>query len=60
VLEGQSRALQTRMIVWFPKQFAAKNMAHWIGAQGQLKWVKHSKTCPLCDITKRKPHTQIK
>jgi len=31
---------------------------HWIGAQGQSKWVKNSKTCFLCDVTKRKPHTQ--
>jgi len=30
-------------------------MAHWISAQGQLKWVKDSKTCLLCDVTKRKP-----
>jgi len=28
--------------------------AHWINAQGQLKWVKNSKTCLLCDVTKRK------
>ena len=35
-------------------------MAHWIGIQGQSKFVKNSKTCPLCDLTKRKPHTQIK
>jgi len=30
-------------------------MAHWISTQGQLKWVKDSKTCLLCDGTKRKP-----
>jgi len=30
-------------------------MAHWISAQGQLKLVKSSKTCLLCDVTKRKP-----
>jgi len=30
-------------------------MAYWISAQGQLKWVKISKTCLLCDVTKRKP-----
>jgi len=30
-------------------------MAHWISAQGQLKWVKDSKTCLLCYVTKRKP-----
>jgi len=35
-------------------------MAHWISAQGQIKWVKNSKTCLLCDVTKRKPPTQIK
>jgi len=29
-------------------------MAHWIGAQGQLKWDKNSKTCLLCDLIKRK------
>jgi len=30
-------------------------MAHWIGAEGPSKLVKNSKTCPLCDVTKRKP-----
>ena len=35
-------------------------MAHWISAHPQSKWVKNSKTCLLCDVTKRKPHTQIK
>jgi len=35
-------------------------MAFWIGAQGELNWVKNSKTCLLCEVTKRKPHTQIK
>jgi len=34
-------------------------MARWISAQGQLKWVENSKTCLLCDVTKRKPLTQI-
>jgi len=29
-------------------------MAHWIGAQGQVNLVKNSKTCPLCDVIKRK------
>jgi len=35
-------------------------MVHWISIQGQLKRVKNSKTCLLCDVTKRKPHTQMK
>jgi len=35
-------------------------MAHWISAQGQLKWVKNSKNCLLCDVTKIKTHTQTK
>jgi len=35
-------------------------MARWIGAQGPSKLVKNSKTYPHCDVTKRKPHTQIK
>jgi len=34
-------------------------MAHWIGAQGQVQLVKNSKTCSLCDVTKRKTQTQI-
>jgi len=34
-------------------------MAHWIGAQGQSKWVKKSKTPPLCDDVPREPQTQI-
>jgi len=37
-----------------------QKMAHWIGAQGPSKLVKNLKTCPLCDVTKRKPHAQIK
>jgi len=35
-------------------------MAHWISTQGQLKWVKDSKTCLLCDVTKTKLPTLIK
>jgi len=35
-------------------------MVYWIGAQDQLNWIKNSKTCLLCDVTKRKAHTQIK
>jgi len=35
-------------------------MAYWIGTQGQLKWVKSSKTCLLCDVTKIKRQAQIK
>jgi len=35
-------------------------MAYWISAQGQLKWVKNSKNCLLCDVSKRKPHAQTK
>jgi len=35
-------------------------MAHCICAQSQLNWVKNSKTCLLCDVTKRKSLTQIK
>jgi len=35
-------------------------MAIWISALGQLKWVKDSETCLLCDVTKRKPSTQVK
>jgi len=34
----------------------SQKMAHWIGAQGPSKLVKNLKTCPLCDVTKRKPH----
>jgi len=35
-------------------------MAHWIGAQGQSKLVKNSKTPPLCDVPPRETLTQIK
>jgi len=42
------------------KKNLRQKMAHWIGSQGQAKLVKNSKTCPLCDVTKRKPQTQIK
>jgi len=30
-------------------------MAHWISTQSQLKWVKDSETCILCDVNKRNP-----
>jgi len=42
------------------KNILSHKMAHRIGVQGPSKWVKNSRTCPLCDVTKRKPHTQIK
>jgi len=35
-------------------------MVHWISAHGQLKLAKSSKTCLLCDVTKRKTPSQIK
>jgi len=35
-------------------------MARWVGAQGQVKLAKKAKTCPHCDVTYRKPQTQIK
>jgi len=35
-------------------------MTYWIDAQGQVKLVKDAKTCPHCDVTNRKPQTQIK
>jgi len=31
-------------------------MAHWFGAQGQVMSTKQAKTCPHCDVTKRKPN----
>jgi len=37
----------------------ASRMARWIGTQGPSKLVKNSKTCPLCDVAKKKTHTQI-
>jgi len=30
-------------------------MGQWVGAQGQPKVPYFSKTCPLCDVTSRKP-----
>jgi len=33
-------------------------MAHWIGAQGQVKLAKNSKTFPHYDVTPRKSQTQ--
>ena len=33
-------------------------MGQWVGAQGQPKVAYFSKTCPLCDITSRKPPTE--
>ena len=35
-------------------------MAHWIGAQGKVELIKDAETCPHCDVTNRKPQTQIK
>ena len=42
------------------KKSLKQKRAHWIGAQSQVKLVKNSKTCPLCEVTKRKLQTQIK
>jgi len=42
------------------KKILSYKSARWISAQGQLKWVKDSKTCLLCDVTKRKTPSQIK
>ena len=35
-------------------------MGQWVGAQGRPKMAKISKTCPLCDVTSRKPHRNQK
>ena len=33
-------------------------MGQWVGAQGQPKVAKISKTCPHCDVTSRKSTTE--
>ena len=35
-------------------------MGQWVGAQGRPKMAYFSKTCPLCDVTSRKPHRNRK
>ena len=35
-------------------------MCRGIGIHGQVKLAKKAKTCPHCDVTYRKPHTQFK
>jgi len=35
-------------------------MGQWVGAQGQPKVIKISKTCPHCDVTSSKPGTENK
>ena len=35
-------------------------MGQWVGAQGQPKVAYFSKTCPLCDVTSRKPPPKLK
>jgi len=57
MVERGSRTVDDRLV---SKIILSQEMANLFGAQGQLKRVKHSKTCPLCDVTKRKPHTQNK
>jgi len=39
-LESHSRALKTRITALFPTKACAKKLAHWIGAQGQIKLAK--------------------
>jgi len=36
----------------------SQKMGQWVGAQGRPKVAYFSKTCPLCDVTSRKPHTK--
>jgi len=38
----------------------AKNLAHWIGVEGQSKLVKNPKTPPLCELLPGEPQPQIK
>ena len=57
MVENGSQTAFDRLV---SKTILSQKKVHWIGVQGQLKWVKHSKICPLCDVTKRKPHTQNK
>jgi len=33
-------------------------MGQWVGAQGRTKVAYFSKTCPICDVTSRKPSTE--
>ena len=35
-------------------------MGQWVGAQGQSKVAKISKTCPHCDVTSRNPPPKTK
>jgi len=43
------------------KTILSPKMAHWIGAQGQVKFVKNSKTCPFVTSPKEnsKPKSTI-
>jgi len=58
MLESQSKALKTRMIAFITKQPCAKQLAHWVGAQGREKLAKKAKTCLDDDVTPRKTLTR--
>jgi len=51
-IDADDRLVSTKIL--------SQKMVLWIGAQGLVKLVKYLNTCPLCAVTKRKPHTQIK
>ena len=38
----------------------SQKMDQWVGAQGRPKVACFPKTCPLCDVTSRKPPTETK
>ena len=42
------------------QKITAKISAYWIGVQGPSKWVKKTKTPPLCEPVPGEPLTQIK
>jgi len=60
MLESQSRAVKTRMIVQFQKKPWSKKLANWIGAQGRVKLAKNAKTPLLVTPLPENPKPKTK
>jgi len=60
MLESHSRPLKTQILAKFFKKTGTNKIACWVGAQGQVNWVKKVKTCTHCDTTHTECQTQNK
>jgi len=61
MLESQSRAFKTLIILWTPKKTWTNNFAHWIGAQDWVKLTKKSrKHAPVMTSPTENPKPKTK